>query len=232
MDAGAAMLTIHGRTRHQKGHDTGAADWNAIRSIVIELGQFVPIIANGGIANMDDVNKCLEVTRAHGVMSSEAILEYPPLFSKIYASHTECSGNKRIGPGRVELAREYLDIAEQYPPDIGGQASGLKCVKTHIHHFLHADLQQNPLVRDMAVDARSYEDIRRAIDAVDAYHKDAGYCKEDEKQDWYYRHRVENEYGDLVGKAEIFGKVQYIPQVEIDDDAGCCMGDMFGEGDE
>lgn len=42
----------------------------------------VPVIANGGIENMDDVIRCLEVTGAAGVMSSEAILENPGLFTK------------------------------------------------------------------------------------------------------------------------------------------------------
>ena len=121
-----------------------------------------------------------------------------------------------------------MDIAKEFPPDVGGQGSGLKCVKTHIHHFLHADLQKNPIVRDMAVNAKSYEDLIRAIDAIKAYHRDCGINKDEETQDWYYRHRIENEYGELVGKAEIFGKVQKIPQIEIDDDAGCCIEGMFG----
>lgn len=42
----------------------------------------VPVIANGGIEHMDDVLRCLEVTGAAAVMSSEAVLENPGLFSR------------------------------------------------------------------------------------------------------------------------------------------------------
>lgn len=232
IDAGASMLTIHGRTRHQKGHDTGAADWYAIRSVVDELGDQVPIIANGGIQNMDDIINCFEATGAHGVMSSEAVLEYPPLFSSLLESHTEKNNKKRIGPGRIALAREFLKIAEEFPPDIGGQASGMKCVRTHIHHFLHADLQNNPFVRDMAVNAKTLNELSQAIDVLEVHHRDSNANVEDEIQDWYFRHRVKNEEGILVGKAEIYGKTQAIPQVELDDDAAECIGSMFGEVDD
>lgn len=66
----------------------------------------VPVIANGGIENMDDVIRCLEVTGAAGVMSSEAILENPGLFTKNFDKVTgqvasqvrEYQGGKTILP--------------------------------------------------------------------------------------------------------------------------------------
>jgi tRNA-dihydrouridine synthase len=74
VEAGASMLTIHGRTRFQKGLMTGKADWDAIKKVVELLGHRVPIIANGSISNLDDVRTCLEYSGVDGVMSSEAIL--------------------------------------------------------------------------------------------------------------------------------------------------------------
>ena len=80
VNAGASLLTIHGRTRESKGEFTGAADWDTIRRIKEHFKGTVPIFANGGISSLEDVHKCIEYTGCDGVMSSEAILENPALF--------------------------------------------------------------------------------------------------------------------------------------------------------
>jgi tRNA-dihydrouridine synthase len=61
-----------------------AANYHIIRKIKQTLN--IPVIANGGISKFKDVLKALEITGCDGVMSSEAILEYPALFepSKMY----------------------------------------------------------------------------------------------------------------------------------------------------
>jgi tRNA-dihydrouridine synthase 1 len=67
VDAGASMLTIHGRNRLQKGLNTGKVDWEAIKKVVEHFGDKIPIIANGGISNLDDVRECLEFTGVDGL---------------------------------------------------------------------------------------------------------------------------------------------------------------------
>ena len=44
------------------------------------------MIANGGIGTFEDAQTALQLTQCDGVMSSEAILEYPALFdpSQLY----------------------------------------------------------------------------------------------------------------------------------------------------
>ena len=80
--------------------------------------------------------------------------------------------------------------------------------------------------------AKTLNELSQAIDVLEIHHKDSNANVEDEIQDWYFRHRVKNEEGILVGKAEIYGKTQAIPQVELDDDAAECIGSMFGEVDD
>jgi tRNA-dihydrouridine synthase 1 len=77
------MICVHGRTRHQKGVMTGPADWDAIRDVVQTFGDTIPIMANGSIANPNDIRQCIQYTKVDGVMSSEALLEYPPLFHNL-----------------------------------------------------------------------------------------------------------------------------------------------------
>lgn len=222
-EAGASMLTIHGRNRHQKGHNTGKADWDAIRRVVDELGHFVPILANGGISNMDDVRECLRVTKADGVMSSEGILEYPALFSE---SGTASVGHKRTGPGRLELARQYMEFVHQHPPEEGGQGSGPKCVRVHLHKFLHEELQANPVIRTQVAEAFNVPLLEDALTHLEQFQTKSGHMVETEQMSWYMRHR-----GRDIENLDSKGQSQ-TKQTEIADNSGACFANLFGEEEE
>ena len=98
-----------------------------IRSAEDELWDQVSIITNWGVQTLDDIINCIETTGGHGTKSSVAMLECPILFS-LLEIHSERKNKKRIGPGRIVLAKEYLKIAEELPPDIGGEVSSMNCV--------------------------------------------------------------------------------------------------------
>jgi len=76
---GVQLLTVHGRTVNQNKLFTGQADWEIIKKIKKSLR--IPVVANGGISSRRDAVRCLEFTGADGVMSSEALLENPRMFS-------------------------------------------------------------------------------------------------------------------------------------------------------
>lgn len=56
----------------------GESNWEIIAKIKKSIK--IPVIANGGIETYDDAVRCLKETGCDGVMSAEAILEYPALF--------------------------------------------------------------------------------------------------------------------------------------------------------
>ena len=85
-ESGAQLLTIHGRVREAKGRMAGFASWSKINSITSLLGAKVPILANGGVPNSEDVDPCLRETGALGVMSAEGNLYNPMLFSPANAA--------------------------------------------------------------------------------------------------------------------------------------------------
>lgn len=66
IEAGVSLITVHGRNRFQKGSLMGSADWHAIQQVVQVCGKYVPIIANGSCASLQDVEECLRVTGADG----------------------------------------------------------------------------------------------------------------------------------------------------------------------
>ncbi|MBL1210178.1 tRNA dihydrouridine synthase DusB [Geminocystis sp. GBBB08] len=104
-DAGASMITVHGRTREQ-GY-TGTARWDIIAQVKQKLT--IPVIANGDIFSVEDAIRCLEITKADGVMCSRGTLGYPFLVGEIdfYLKN----GKKPILPTikeRLDCAKEHL----------------------------------------------------------------------------------------------------------------------------
>ena len=184
VDAGIHLLTVHGRTRHQLHVHTGSADWAAIRQVVERFGDKIPIFANGNIGCMADVLDCFEATGADGVMSSEAILEYPALFA----------GVDHVRLGRIRLAREYLTLAKQYPPQLGHQGSGIKCLKGHVHRFLHPDLAapegSDHALRQRVACATSWQELWDIVEHVGAKQEEEEHKVEEEQLSWYMRHRI------------------------------------------
>ncbi|KAK5582882.1 hypothetical protein RB653_004471 [Dictyostelium firmibasis] len=98
-EAGCQLLTIHGRTKEQKGHNSGIANWKAIRTIREKLS--IPVIANGSVLQYEDIDKCLEETGADGIMAAEGILANPSFFSGLKVPI-------------YQVAREFLDLTEIY----------------------------------------------------------------------------------------------------------------------
>ncbi|KAL9601502.1 MAG: hypothetical protein Q9219_002454 [cf. Caloplaca sp. 3 TL-2023] len=81
LDAGASWIGVHGRRREQKGHETGLADWSVIRYLRDMLPKDTVIFANGNVLGYRDLDRCLEVTGADGVMSAEGNLCDPGIFA-------------------------------------------------------------------------------------------------------------------------------------------------------
>lgn len=81
LSAGASILTVHGRRREQKSHNTGVADWAMIRYLRDNLPPDTVLFANGNILNSSNIPACLEATGADGVMSAEGNLSDPTIFA-------------------------------------------------------------------------------------------------------------------------------------------------------
>src|SRR5436190_1421960 len=123
LSAGASFITVHGRRRDQKGHNTGLADWSYIRYLRDNLPADTVIFANGNILNHDDLNVCLEATGADGVMSAEGNLSDPTIFSQ--PPPVGCESREywrgRDGKGGYRLdfiLRRYMDIIYKYVLEI------------------------------------------------------------------------------------------------------------------
>ncbi len=105
-DAGAQLLTLHGRTRKQGFK--GKADWNAIAKVKQALS--IPLIANGDINNADDAILCLKATGANGVMVGRGSMGAPWLVGQINCVLKGLNKFESPGPKtRVSIALEQLE---------------------------------------------------------------------------------------------------------------------------
>jgi tRNA-dihydrouridine synthase B len=115
-DAGAEMITVHGRTRSQGFN--GTARWEWIRKVKEVLT--IPVIANGDIFSLEAAVKCLEETQADGVMCSRGTMGYPFLVGEI--DHFLKTGEVKPAPTvveRLECARDHLQMLWEYKGDRG-----------------------------------------------------------------------------------------------------------------
>ena len=113
--AGASIITVHGRQRDQKGHNTGLADWTVLRFLRENLPPDTVIFANGNILRHEDIAQCLEETKADGVMTAEGNLYDPTIFASPPAPGSEgreyWRGRDGKGGYRMDAVfRRYMDL--------------------------------------------------------------------------------------------------------------------------
>ena len=135
--AGCSLLAVHGRTREQKGHNTGLADWDQIKRIVETVN--IPVFANGNVLNLKDADKCLEYTKCVGVLSAEGNLYNPAIFS---------GKNPRIH----EMVDEYLEICKEHQPPIS-------FIRGHLFKMFKPCLNMFPEQRNALGRVKSFDEM-------------------------------------------------------------------------
>lgn len=109
-DNGAAMVTVHGRTRSMLY--SGTADWDEIRKVKEAVS--VPVIANGDITGAETALRCLRRTGADGIMVGRSSFGDPWIFTEISAALRGDPVPARPPlKERVEVAVAQFRLAEQ-----------------------------------------------------------------------------------------------------------------------
>jgi tRNA-dihydrouridine synthase B len=122
--AGASMITVHGRTRSMLY--SGVADWDMIRKVREQLS--VPLIANGDIVSADTALRCLKWTGAEGIMIGRATFGDPWIFQQVSAA----MAGKDI-PERPCLA-DRVDVAlEQFRLAYEDKGEKIACLEARKH---------------------------------------------------------------------------------------------------
>ncbi len=101
-DAGADMITIHGRTRDMMYNGTPYYDQIEQAKSAVRI----PVIANGGIFSTEDAEKMMKNTGADGVMIARYALENPFIFSELT--------KREIKKSKYQILLEQIALTSHY----------------------------------------------------------------------------------------------------------------------
>lgn len=111
VEAGAQMITVHGRTRSQGF--SGKSDNEIIRQVRQAVPRHIPVVGNGDVVDVAGFSRMRQETGCDAVMIGRGAMGNPWLFSRL---REVCEGRPDPGPPtlveRVHVFRRHLSLIE------------------------------------------------------------------------------------------------------------------------
>ena len=109
-ESGAALVTLHGRTREQMY--SGKADWDVIARVKQALS--IPVIGNGDVFSGADALAMRAYTHCDGIMVARGAQGNPFIFQEIQAALAGRPYTPPTPAQRLDMALEHLRRAVEY----------------------------------------------------------------------------------------------------------------------
>ena len=155
-DAGAAAVTVHGRTREQ--YYAGEADWEIIAKVKESVS--IPVIGNGDITDGISAEQMLRQTGCDGVMVGRAARGNPWIFRQITAYLED--GTIIPKPDRAEMKETVLHHA-QLQLKCKGEYTGIREMRKHVSWYT-AGIPNSARLRQSVNMAESFEELERLVE--------------------------------------------------------------------
>lgn len=137
-DCGAAMVTLHARTRKQEY--SGHADWSAIAALKASLS--IPVVGNGDVESIADARRMLRETGCDAVMVGRAMLRNPWIFAGY--------DFEEVPPDLFRsICRKHLQYNMEYYGEQWGCVTFRKFAKRYLSRL---DLGREDMLRLMTTD--------------------------------------------------------------------------------
>jgi len=121
-DAGSSLITVHARTRSQ--HFQHEADWHAIAEV--KQAVQVPVIGNGDVKTVQDIDSMLNHTGCDAVMIGRAAIGNPWIFSRLPAVDISNSA-------KLESMQKHFTLMD----DFYGESKAVLLFRKHAAGYLH-----------------------------------------------------------------------------------------------
>jgi tRNA-dihydrouridine synthase B len=131
VEAGAQMITVHGRTRCQ--FYNGTADWNAIRTVREAVK--IPLVVNGDINSTETAYRALEASGADAVMIGRGCYGSPWVPGEIAFAAGDLRAAKHIPQTPSEVAA-YAIAHHEETLALYGFEQGIRHARKHLGWYL------------------------------------------------------------------------------------------------
>jgi nifR3 family TIM-barrel protein len=150
-DSGASLITVHGRTRAQNYGDP--ADWDAVAQVKQSVK--VPVIGNGDVTCVDDIERIKRHTGCDGVMIGRAAMGNPWIFQR--RDWDQISFAEKTAMLRRHLAAMV---------DFYGEGIGVILFRKHIVRYLRGLDHVTP-TRTRLLTCGTAEQVLQALEAFE-----------------------------------------------------------------